>query len=174
MGQYQDYLDATPTGSDIALILDVSDTADGVNGTTKKVTLDSLPVSTPQLTALNLKLSITNFLTSLIASLSSFTTPEIVAGVLTLDCSGINNFVTAHNQNITSLLLTNVPSGVMCSFTLTLTQNATGGRTIAIPASFKIMNDAMVLNTLANKTSIITASTIDSGATWACHWSTEI
>lgn len=53
------------------------------------------------------------------------------AGVVTLDCSTAQVFVVTASANITSWTLTNVDSSAHTSFFVYLTQDATGGRTVA-------------------------------------------
>lgn len=63
--------------------------------------------------------------------------PAIDAGVLTLDLATPAGFRVALNQNVTSLSFANVPAGRVVVFTITWVQDATGGRTVAFPASVK-------------------------------------
>jgi hypothetical protein len=78
------------------------------------------------------------------------------------------NFVTATlTGNCTfTFSMTSVPSGAY-SFTLVLTNDATGGRTITWPASVKWPNATVpTRTTTANKTDVYTFFTYDSGTTW--------
>lgn len=92
--------------------------------------------------------------------------PAIAAGVLTLDIETGNVFTVAHNANITSLLVTSPSvSGKSCSFTLILTQDATGGRTLTIPASWVCTDGgtAPALSTTANKRNKLVVQTLNGG-----------
>ena len=64
-------------------------------------------------------------------------TPAIAAGALALDLSSPAGFRVALNQSVTALTLAGVPSGRVVVFTITWVQDATGGRTVAFPASVK-------------------------------------
>jgi hypothetical protein len=83
----------------------------------------------------------------------------------TIDLS-LGNFVTATlNQNAT-FTFSNAPSQA-CSFTLVLTNDAVGGRTITWPASVKWPNGTAPTRTsTASRTDIYTFFTYDSGTTW--------
>ena len=95
-------------------------------------------------------------------------TPAIASNVLTLDLSTANVFNVTHNANITTLTISNPPaSGKAGSFTLILTQDATGGRTITFPAAVKWSGGtAPTLSTTLNKKNILVFFTVDAGTTW--------
>ena len=95
-------------------------------------------------------------------------TPTIASGVLTLNLETGNVFNVTHDANITTLTLSNPPiSGKCGSFTLLLTQDATGSRTLVFPSSVKWSGGtAPTLTTTANKANILSFFTIDAGATW--------
>jgi hypothetical protein len=95
-------------------------------------------------------------------------TPSIASGVLTLDLQVGNVFDVSHNANITTLTISNPPvSGRLGSFTLFLTQDATGGRTITWPASVKWSGGTPPsLSTTANKLNKLVFDTRDGGANW--------
>lgn len=95
-------------------------------------------------------------------------TPSISSGVLTLDLSLANNFNVTWNANITSIVVTNAKSsGLLSNFVLVLTNNATGGYTIAYPSSFKF-SDATepTLSTVANTDNELLFRSYDAGTTW--------
>lgn len=96
------------------------------------------------------------------------TAPTIATNVLTLNLENGNVFDVSHNANITTLTISNPPaSGKAGSFTLILTQDATGGRTITFPASVKWSGGtAPTLTTTLNKKNILTFFTVDAGTTW--------
>lgn len=95
-------------------------------------------------------------------------TPSISSGVLTLDLETANVFSVVHNQNITSLVVTNPPaSGKAGSFTLHLTQDATGGRTISFSSAFGYgSTTAPTIATTANKRNKFVFDTINGGTKW--------
>lgn len=94
--------------------------------------------------------------------------PAIAAGVLTLDLSTGNVFNVAHNANITTLTITNATAaGKMGSFTLILTQDATGGRTLAFPAAVKWSGGTVgAPSTTALHDNVLAMYTVDAGTTW--------
>ena len=96
------------------------------------------------------------------------TAPTIATNVLTLNLENDNVFDVSHNANITTLTISNPPaSGKAGSFTLILTQDATGGRTITFPAAVKWSGGtAPTLSTTLNKKNILAFFTIDAGTTW--------
>lgn len=62
---------------------------------------------------------------------------------------------------------TGATSGVACSFSLYLRQDATGGRTTTWPASVKWPGGvAPTLSTAANKVDLLVFTTLDGGTTW--------
>jgi len=71
------------------------------------------------------------------AAWDALKTPSIAAGALALDLSSPAGFRVALNQNVTALTFAGVPSGRVVVFTVTWVQDATGGRTVAFPASVK-------------------------------------
>lgn len=97
-------------------------------------------------------------------------TPAIVAGVLTLDLETANIFNVAHDANITTLTISNPPASGKCgSFTLHLTQDATGGRTLTMPASVKWSSGTVAtISTAASKRNKFVFDTINGGAAWDC------
>lgn len=97
-------------------------------------------------------------------------TPSISAGTLTLDMTAGSYFKVNHNANITSLVLSNILAANSTSFILDLTQDATGGRTIAFPASVRCAGGSVAAtlapNTTANARNLYTFVTPDAGTTW--------
>lgn len=74
-------------------------------------------------------------------------------------------FVTATVNSNPTFTIINVPSQAV-SFTLVLTNDDTGGRTITWPASVRWPGGAISRTLNANKTDIYTFFTINSGTTW--------
>lgn len=97
-------------------------------------------------------------------------TPAISAGTLTLDMTSGSYFKVAHNANITSIVLSNILASNSTSFILDLTQDGTGGRTIAWPASVICAGGSkaatLAPNTSANARNLYTFVTPDAGVTW--------
>lgn len=98
-------------------------------------------------------------------------TPSISSGVLTLDVSLSNVFKVSHSANITSLVFSNWPStGIASRVELILTQDATGGRTLALPSACKYNGGTAVsISTTANKRNRLVFMTEDAGATIDTH-----
>ena len=95
------------------------------------------------------------------------TSPTISAGALTLNIANGNTFTVSLNANITSLSITNVPTGTNAvSFTLILTADGTA-RTITWPASVKWPGAvAPTLTSTLNKIDVYTFLSVDNGTTW--------
>jgi hypothetical protein len=95
------------------------------------------------------------------------TSPTISAGALTLNIQNGNTFTVSLNANITSLSITNVPTGTNAvSFTLILTADGTA-RTITWPASVKWPGAvAPTLTSTLNKIDVYTFLSVDNGTTW--------
>lgn len=93
-------------------------------------------------------------------------TPASSSGTLTLDLADGHEFNVTMTEAVTTLTLSNVPTGV--SFlTLDLTQDGTGGWAITWPASVKWDGGtAPTLTTAASANSVINMRTKDSGTTW--------
>lgn len=90
------------------------------------------------------------------------------ASTTTLDCSLGNTFTVTMGVSAT-LAFSNVPaSGRMYRMTLIVTQNGTGGFTLAFPAAVKWAGGASApaVTTTANKTDIFEMFTKDGGTTW--------
>lgn len=96
------------------------------------------------------------------------TAPTSSAGALTLDLQNGNVFEVTLTENITTLTLSNPPaSGKGGAFSLILTQDATGGRTVTWPASVKWAGGtAPTLSTTASAIDVLTFMTTDGGTTW--------
>lgn len=96
-------------------------------------------------------------------------TPALSAGALTVDFEAGNVKDIAHDSNITGITISNPPASGKCgSMTLVLTQDATGGRTIAgWPASVKWSGgSAPTFSTTANKKNVVVLLTTDGGTTY--------
>ena len=94
--------------------------------------------------------------------------PAISAGALTLDLDTGSVFDVVLTANVTSLILANPPAaGRAGSATLILKQDATGGRTLAWPASVRWAGGTPpVVSPAANTVDIYAFITRNGGATW--------
>lgn len=97
-------------------------------------------------------------------------TLSIASGVLTIDCSKTYHKLPASNftSNVTSVALTNVATtGKVTEFSLDMQQDATGGRTFALPSSFKSVGSSdTAIQSAANAKTRLIATTLDGGTTW--------
>ncbi|WP_448191260.1 hypothetical protein [Azospirillum sp. sgz301742] len=96
--------------------------------------------------------------------------PSIVAGVVTLNLDNANVFPVSLTANVTSIVLQNVPAtGRHVEILITFTQDATGGRTVAWPASFKWPGGtAPTVSSTASAADVLYAFTTNGGVTWNC------
>lgn len=94
------------------------------------------------------------------------TAPAISAGTLTLDLNTSNFFAVSLNAAITTLSVTNVPTGVVASFVLEFTADGTA-RAVSWPASFKFPSGtAPTLTTTSGKKDVFVVYTSDDGTTF--------
>ena len=95
------------------------------------------------------------------------TSPTISAGALTLNLANGNTFTVSLNADITTLSITNVPTGSKAvSFTLLFTADGTA-RTVTWPASVKWPNATTpTLTSTAGQVDIYTFLSVDNGTTW--------
>lgn len=93
------------------------------------------------------------------------TTVTSSSGVLTIDASLGDYFKTTLFENITSIVLTNVPPA--CTLSLRITQDAATARTVAFPAAFlrRGGGDFVVPSGLGSRSRMI-FTTDDAGGTW--------
>lgn len=69
---------------------------------------------------------------------TTLTTISSVSGVLTIDCSLGDNFITTLTENVTSIVLTNEPSTEKAkNISLEIEQHASAPKTVAFPAGWK-------------------------------------
>ena len=94
-----------------------------------------------------------------------FATASISAGSLTLNLQNAVNYEVSLNANITSLTVSNVPSG-STGFGLTFVGDGSR-RTVTWPASFYWPNgEAPSITSGSNKRDILSFVTLNSGSTW--------
>lgn len=99
---------------------------------------------------------------------SPVTALAIASGVANVDCSKGDYFTCALNANVTSITFSNVPAaGVGRTLCIDFTEDATGGWTVALPASFKaIGNSDTAVQSAANAKTRLIVSTTDGGTIW--------
>lgn len=90
-----------------------------------------------------------------------------VSGAVALDYTNGNYQYATATGNITSLTISNWPaSGSLGSFTLELSQDGTGSRTLTLSSAYKTEGGAgITLTTTASATDILTFLTRDAGST---------
>jgi hypothetical protein len=93
---------------------------------------------------------------------------SISSGVVAIDLSLGNYFTLTLDANVTSITLSNAPaSGFAQSIAIRFLQDGTGGRTVALPSSFKPTggSDTAVASAASSYTMLV-ASTFDQGTRW--------
>lgn len=94
------------------------------------------------------------------------TTPAISGGTLTLDLNTSNFFAVSLNAAITTLTISNVPTGVVASFVLEFTADGTA-RAVSWPASFRFPSGTTpTLTTTSGKKDVFVVYTADDGTTF--------
>lgn len=93
---------------------------------------------------------------------------SIAAGVVNIDLSLGRDFTLALTANVTSLTFTNLAgAGFVSDYELQITQDATGSRTFALPASHKALGGSdTAIASAANAVTLLSAKTFDNGTTW--------
>jgi len=93
---------------------------------------------------------------------------SIASGVVAIDCSLGDYFTLSLTANVTSITFSNLPaSGVGRTIMIRLRQDATGGRTVALPSSFKaITGTDTSVQSAANAYTILAITTFDQGTRW--------
>ncbi|GAB1407656.1 hypothetical protein MASR1M8_15750 [Thermomonas brevis] len=104
------------------------------------------------------------------AAKEAVTALTITAGAITLDFAGKSRatFTLALTANVTTVNFANLPgAGFAAEFDLLITQDGTGGRTFAMPASFKALGGSdTAIAAGANAVTVLSAKTFDNGTTW--------
>lgn len=97
-------------------------------------------------------------------------TPSNSSGTVTLDFASKSRYVGSITlgANVTTLAVSNLPgAGKFAEYELHIKQDATGGRTFAIPASHKALGGSdTTIASAANAVTVLTGSTVDNGTTW--------
>lgn len=98
----------------------------------------------------------------------AITALSIASGVVNIDLSLGKNFTLSMTANVTSVTFSNLPgAGFAGEFELQITQDATGSRTLALPASFKALGGSdTAIASAANAVTVLSAKTFDNGTTW--------
>lgn len=96
--------------------------------------------------------------------------PTNSSGTVTLDFAGKSRYAGAITlaANVTTLAFSNLPgAGKYAEYELDIAQDATGGRTFAIPASHKPIGASdTAINLAANAVTVLTGQTKNNGTTW--------
>jgi hypothetical protein len=92
----------------------------------------------------------------------------IATGVVNVDCALGDFFTLSLTANVTSLTFSNLPAtGRAMSLAIRIRQDATGGRTLALPASFKgVTGTDTAVQSAANAWTLLTITTFDQGTRW--------
>lgn len=94
---------------------------------------------------------------------------SIASGVVNIDCALGDHFTLTLSANVTSITFTNLPAaGYAKEIAVNIVQDATGSRTVALPAAFKATggSDTSVA-AAASAYTLLTAVTFDQGTRWA-------
>lgn len=91
----------------------------------------------------------------------------ITAGAVSMDVSLGNVFTLLLTANVTSIAAGGFPAGKCKVVTVRLTQDATGGRTVALPGTWRWAGGGAppTVSAAANKTDIVVAYSDDGGTT---------
>lgn len=102
------------------------------------------------------------------ASSETITVLSIASGVVNIDLSLGKSFTLALTANVTSITFTNLPaSGDAAEIDVQITQDGTGSRTVALPASFTALGGSdTAVASAANAVTVLSAKTFDQGTTW--------
>ena len=105
-----------------------------------------------------------------LAAVVTVATPTNASGTVTLDFAGKSRYVGAITlgANVTTLAFSNLPgAGKYAEYELHIKQDPTTPRTFALPASHKALGGSdTAIAAGVGVTTVLTASTIDSGTTW--------
>jgi hypothetical protein len=98
--------------------------------------------------------------------LETISTNATASGAVTINLANGNVHTLTLTGNVT-LTVSGVSVGKACSFTLILTQDGTGSRTVTWPTGTKWAGGtAPVLSTGASKVDVLTFHSVDGGSTW--------
>ena len=90
------------------------------------------------------------------------------SGSVNIDCSLCDFFTLGLTGNVTALTFSNLPAtGRAVSLAIRIRQDATGGRTLALPASFRATAGSdTAIQSAANAWTLLTITTFDQGTRW--------
>lgn len=94
---------------------------------------------------------------------------SIVSGAATVDCGAglAKNFTLSMTTNATLAVSNLAGAGKISEFELQITQDATGSRTLTLPAAFRALGGSdTAISAVANSVTILSAKTFDNGTTW--------
>lgn len=97
------------------------------------------------------------------------TAAAVSAGTVTIDCAGgtARNFTVTMTANAALAVSNLAAGGRVTEFEVQITQDATGSRTLTLPASFKALGGSdTAISAAANSVTILSAKTFDAGTTW--------
>lgn len=98
---------------------------------------------------------------------SLFQTIASASGTLTVDVTSYEYFETTLTENVSTVTMAGVTTGVLNRFELRVAQDGTGGRTWSNPASWKFPGGAAYTpSAAANAVDILRGRTYDDGTTW--------
>jgi hypothetical protein len=98
---------------------------------------------------------------------SAFSTISSSSGTLTVNLDGYEYFKTTLTENVSTVTVSGVTSGVLNRFEIRVAQDGTGGRTWANPASWKFPGGtAYTPSAAASAVDILRGRTYDGGTTW--------
>lgn len=101
-------------------------------------------------------------------AVSPVTALVISAGVVNINCALGSYFTLPLTANVTSLTFTNLPAaGFGQSIAIRMKQDATGGRTVTLPASFKASAGSLTaVDSTINAYTLLMITTFDQGVRW--------
>lgn len=109
-----------------------------------------------------------SFFTQGLAARDAVTALTISSGTVNVNCALGDFFTLSLTANVTSLTFSNLPAaGRAVSLAIRIRQDATGGRTLALPASFKgVTGTDTTVQSAANAWTLLTITTFDQGTRW--------
>lgn len=99
----------------------------------------------------------------------SVTAATISAGTVTLNCNGgrVRNFTVSMTANATLAVSNLAAAGRVTEFECLITQDATGARTLTLPAAFRPLGGSdTAIAAAAGARTVLSAKTFDAGTTW--------
>jgi hypothetical protein len=99
---------------------------------------------------------------------SAVSSLSIASGVVNIDLSAGDYFTLALTTNVTSIIFSNLPSsGKARTVMIRMKQDATGGRTVALPVAFKAVTGSdLSVQSTPNAYTILAFTTFDQGTRW--------